>query len=407
MSARRRGTGVKCLLVTEVFPPQTGGSGRWLYEVYRRMAGVVVAAGEHAGAEEFDAGQELAIERMPLTFDSWGVFSGRGVSRYWRAYRRLAKLARRQRATELHCGKCLPEGWLAWMLKQAHGLRYVCYVHGEELSVVQKSRELTWMTRRVLGGARLVVANSQNTARLLREQWPVADKRLAVLHPGVDAQRFVPAERDGERRQKLGWSGRQVVLTVGRLQIRKGHDMLIRALPAIARRVPHVLYAIVGDGAERPRLEKLASELGVRELVRFHGEPADDELIDCYQQCDLFALPNREVNGDFEGFGMVLVEAQACGKAVIAGASGGTSETMQVGRTGLLVPCEGPEKLAEAVSELLVDEPRREAMGLSARQWALGQFDWASLAQQAATILGMDPETRSGPQREQACTAAS
>lgn len=395
------------LLLTEVFPPQTGGSGRWLHEVYRRMPSVVVAAGEFAGAEKFDAGQELAIERVSLTFDSWGVFSGRGVKSYWRTYRRLAKLARRARASELHCGKCLPEGWLAWMVKQTYGLPYVCYVHGEELSVVQKSRELTWMTRRVLGGARVVVANSRNTARLLREQWPVAEKRLAVLHPGVDAQRFVPAERDEEVRQKLGWSGRQVVLTVGRLQIRKGHDMLIRALPAIARRVPSVLYAIVGEGAERPRLEKLAGELGVRELVRFHGEPADDELIGCYQQCDLFALPNREVNGDFEGFGMVLVEAQACGKPVIAGASGGTSETMQAGQTGLLVPCEGPEKLAEAVSELLLDDARRQAMGRTGRQWALAQFDWASLAQQAATILGMEAKTSNSKVHDAVCAAAS
>jgi phosphatidylinositol alpha-1,6-mannosyltransferase len=397
---------VRPLLVSEVFPPQTGGSGRWLYEIYRRIPGAVAAAGEFDGAEEFDADQELAIERMPLTFDSWGAFSGRGVSNYWRAYRRVAELARRERASELHCGKCLPEGWLAWMIKQTHGLPYVCYVHGEELSVAKTSRELTWMTRRVFGGARLVVANSRNTARLLRDQWPVPQKRLAVLYPGVDAQGFVPAERDEQRRQQLGWSGRQVVLTVGRLQIRKGHDMLIRALPAIARRVPSVLYAIVGDGQERSRLEKLAGELGVRELVRFHGEPADEDLIHCYQQCDLFALPNREVNGDFEGFGMVLVEAQACGKAIIAGASGGTSETMQVGQTGLLVPCEGPEKLAEAAIDLLSDAPRREAMGRAARQWAVAQFDWESLARQAANFLGMETGPSRREQRAAVCTAA-
>ena len=169
--------------------------------------------------------------------------------------------------------------------------------------------------------------------------------------------------------------------------------------------MPGVLYAIVGDGQERPRLEKLASELGVRDLVHFHGEPTDEELIGCYQQCDLFALPNREVNGDFEGFGMVLVEAQACGKAVIAGASGGTRETMQPGRTGLIVPCEGPDRLAEAVIELLTDELRRETMGHSARQWALAQFDWSSLAQQAATILGIERQPSRRQQREPVCTA--
>lgn len=382
------------LLASEVFPPQTGGSGRWLYEVYRRMprGSVVVAAGEYAGMQEFDSGEELAIERMRLTFPTWGLASVRGLSSYWRAYRRLAALVKEHGVLELHCGTCLPEGWLAWMLRRVRGIEYVCYVHGEELAIARTSRQLTWMARRVFRGARLVVANSQNTARLLRERWPVDETRLAVLNPGVDAQRFVPAEHDERVRQSLGWSGRRVVLTVGRLQIRKGHDMLIRALPAIARRVPNVLYAIVGDGGERQRLEKLVEELGVRELVRFHGELADERLIECYQQCDLFVLANREVNGDFEGFGMVLVEAQACGKPVIAGASGGTHETMRVPETGLIVPCESPEKLTEAVGDLLANESRRKAMGQAARKWALEQFDWTSLAQQASRILGLEEE---------------
>jgi phosphatidyl-myo-inositol dimannoside synthase len=397
----------RVLLVTEVFPPQTGGSGRWLYEVYRRMPqeSVFVAAGEYIGTEEFDRDEELAIERWPLNFANWGIGSLQGLGQYWRAYRWVAAEVRRHGVREVHCGKCLPEGWLAWMLKQTRRVPYVCYVHGEELSYADKSRELAWMMRRVFAGARLVIANSQNTARLLREKWPVDEKRLAVLNPGVDAQRFVPAERDERVRQSLGWSGRRVVLTVGRLQTRKGHDMLIRALPAIARRVPSVLYAIVGDGGERQRLEKLVDEIGVRELVRFHGEPADEKLIECYQQCDLFALPNREVNGDFEGFGMVLVEAQACGKPVIAGASGGTRETMRMPETGLIVSCEGPELLGEAVVELLTDEARCEVMGRAARSWAEKQFDWKSLAKQAARLVGieMEQERHSGTPQVNAC----
>src|SRR5205814_1805956 len=110
----------------------------------------------------------------------------------------------------------------------------------------------------------------------------------------------------------------------------------------------------------------------------------------CYQQCDLFVLPNREVNGDFEGFGMVLVEAQACGKPVIAGDSGGTRETMRPGETGLLVNCEGPELLANEVSELLLDRARREQMGSAARCWAEEQFDWQRLAARMKNVLEIE-----------------
>src|SRR4029453_2663396 len=125
-------------------------------------------------------------------------------------------------------------------------------------------------------------------------------------------------------RKELGRTGRQVVLTVGALQKRKGQDMMIRALPAIRRRCPDVLYAMIGEGWERPYLDKLVADHGVGDLVQFRGTPTDDEMIRCYQQCDLFALPNRQVGWDLEGFGIVLIEAQACGKPVVAGTSGGT-----------------------------------------------------------------------------------
>src|SRR5688572_16457870 len=121
---------MKALVVSEVFPPQTGGSGRWLYEVYRRMpaGSVAVAAGEYAGAAAFDAAQELETCRMPLAFPTWGFFSGAGLKHYLRAYRRLAERVRRERIGVFHCGKCLPEGWLGWLMKVRRGVPYVVFV---------------------------------------------------------------------------------------------------------------------------------------------------------------------------------------------------------------------------------------------------------------------------------------
>ena len=133
----------------------------------------------------------------------------------------------------------------------------------------------------------------------------------------------------------------------------------------------------------------------------FHEGITDEQLIACYQQCDIFALPNREVNGDFEGFGMVLVEAQACGKAVIAGASGGTRETMDIGETGLIGNCSTPDFLAKAVPELLHDNASLLAIGEAGRNWVLKHFDWTSLAEQAARILGIEGNGQIGhPQPE-------
>jgi phosphatidylinositol alpha-1,6-mannosyltransferase len=392
----------RVLLLSEIFPPTTGGSGRWFWEIYRRMPldRVAIAADDCAGAAEFDRSHNLLVHRLPLAMREWGVRSRSGLAGYWRTFHAVRRIIRAEGVSHVHCGRCLPEGWIAWLLKQACGVPYVAFVHGEELNTASVSREFRWMVRRVFRGAALVIANSRNTARMLSADWGVPAGQLHQLYPGVDTTRFVPAQRDAQVRSQLGWGERPVVLTVGRLQQRKGHDMLIRALRQIRQTVPNVLYAIAGDGDQRVALEQLVHQEAADGHVQFLGEVADDTLIRCYQQCDLFALPNREVAGDFEGFGMVLVEAQACGKPVIAGTSGGTAETMSVGATGQLVCCDGPDELARCVAELCSDAPRRAVMAAAARDWAVRQFDWTSLGQQAGRLLLPGTARRAGRRGE-------
>src|SRR5690606_35812380 len=149
-----------------------------------------------------------------------------------------------------------------------------------------------------------------------------------------------------------------------------------------------ILYVIVGDGDQRTALECLARELGVEGCIEFRGEIDDTAMIECYQQCDLFVLPNRNIDGDIEGFGIVLLEAQACGRPVIAGASGGTAETMRIGETGEIIDCTSPEPLASAIVRLLADPARRQKMGETARRWILEHFDWSILTGEAAEIFG-------------------
>lgn len=381
------------LVLTEVFPPRTGGSGRWLWELYRRVPAItgggraVVMAGRCDGDEAFDRTQDVEIHRAPLTFPSWGVVGVGALHRYWRIYRRAAKLMREHGLGAVHCGRCLPEGAVAWLLKRKRGAPYAVFVHGEELNTVATSRELSLLTRHVFGDATVLIANSHNTAAQLRRRWVVPAQRIEVLHPGVDTALFTPAPRDHTWRGAHGWNDRPVILTVGRLQKRKGHHLLIGALPRICAAAPDVLYAIVGDGERRAALQQQVNRLGLRNHVQFLGERADDELVRCFQQCDLFALPNVEIAGDFEGFGMVLVEAQSCGKPVIAGDSGGTRETMGGGVTGRIVDCTDIEALAGAVSELLTDRGRAAEMGGAARRWASSQFDWQVQARRAARMF--------------------
>lgn len=375
-------------LLTEIFPPMHGGSGRWFSEIYRRFpqGSVVAIVGKHGDSAPYDRSFPHPVHRFDLYSSEWGLRSVIGLRYYFRVWRGLRKLVRREQVEEIHCGRILPEGMAALFVRLTCGLPYVCYVHGEDVEGALLSREFTLLTKLVIRYASKVVCNSQNTLRILNEKWNATEGQLVVMTPGVDIEHFNP-DASGERPEN--WRGRPVVLTVGRLQKRKGHDMMIRALPDICQQFPDLLYAIVGGGEELAYLRSLCKELGVERQVQFLGEVSDAEMVSYYRHCDLFALPNRRVGNDDEGFGMVLLEAQACGVAVLAGCSGGTSETMEAGVTGELVDCTRPKPLADSVCKLIGDDVKRRSMGLAGRQRVEQRFGWDSLARKATAVFSI------------------
>jgi phosphatidylinositol alpha-1,6-mannosyltransferase len=385
------------LLLSDVFPPKTGGSGRWFWEIYSRLPRehFIIAAGEHPRQQDFDTSHDLKVFRVPLTLPHWGITSWKGFRGYWNTIRRLQPIAHTNRINMIHCARVLPEGVMALGMKMRFGIPYLCYVHGEDITTARDSREYIFLIHRVIRGAERLIANSHNTKSILCEEWKVPSDRVNVLHPGVDTTRFLPAAYDPAARRDLRWDKRTVLLTVGRLQKRKGQDHMILAMRALTTEFPDLLYSILGDGEERTELERLTKEQNVTNHVQFLGEADDRRLIRCYQQCDLFILPNRQVGRDIEGFGMVLLEAQACCKPVIAGDSGGTRETMDVGRTGLIVDCQSPEEIARNVAQLLRNRESMRVMGTSARTWVETRFDWAPLASQAAELFNSHTRHRS------------
>jgi phosphatidylinositol alpha-1,6-mannosyltransferase len=377
------------LLLSDIFPPKTGGTGRLFWQIYHRLppADFRFAVGEHPGAAAFDAAHNLRVFRLPLEMRNRSITSWNSVKHYLRTARSIRKLARQEGVRMIHAARPLSEGLVARMVRLRTGIPYCCYVHGEDISVAMTSRELRWLTTRVLRGATAVIASSSFARELLLRDWPVPPEKTRLLHPGVDCDYFQPAPLDAEGRKRLGWEGKQVILTAGRLQRRKGQDVMIEVVARLRDRFPNLLYAIVGDGEDRTRLAELVTRLGVVSQVQFLGEVKDADLRQCYQQCDIFALPNRSVGRDVEGFGMVLLEAQACGRPVLAGASGGTGETLKPDETGVLVPCDRPDEPAVALAELLADSERLTRMGRAGRAWVEGKFNWPALAIEAERMF--------------------
>lgn len=385
----RKEAGLKTLLVTENFPPKPGGSGRWFWELYSRLpkSEYAVFAGTGVETDKFDEMSTLDISRFNLSSPEWGFLSVKGLLFYITTVWQIKKQIKLKNITNLHCGRVLPEGVMAWILNILTGIPYSCYVHGEDLETAASSREQSFLCKQVIKRATHIICNSHNSAGLVAKFGEAARSKAIVLHPGVDSNKFIPAEPNFEIRTALNWLNKKVVITVGRLQARKGQDMMIRALPAIKKEVPNILYAVIGDGDCLESLQNLAAELDVADSVQFLREISDQQMIQCYQQCDLFILPNRTIDKDIEGFGMVLVEAQSCGKPVIAGDSGGTRETMSIGHSGFIINATIPANIATNIIDLCKNETELARMGKQGRKHVLQNLDWQALVQQAKSFF--------------------
>ena len=379
----------KVLVLTENFPPVSGGSGRWFWELYSRLPKeqYLILADDIDGSAAFDKTHDLNILRIPLKSSQWGLRSIRGLKFYWRVIRQIRTIIKQHQITHIHCGRVIHEGVTAWLLKLITGTPYLCYIHGEDVETAATSGEHSLMVKQVCKHADLLICNSHNSANIVKRLNYAGVDKIQVLHPGVDASSFVPAADDEAFKRQMGWQDRNVVITVGRLQERKGQDMMIRAIVLLKQQFPEILYAIVGRGECLESLKALSTELCLNDHVQFLTDITDPQMIQCYQQCDVFILPNRTIGIDIEGFGMVLVEAQSCGKPVIAGDSGGTKETMLLNESGFVIDCNDATSIATTVAKLLVDSDLCHKMGKIGRKHVESQLDWQAHVQKASLLF--------------------
>lgn len=271
--------------------------------------------------------------------------------------------ALRTRARTIVIGELQGLGWLALLLAFLGPWRIVMYTHGEEVVQTAYNR-LARLRGPALRASDVVLAVSGFTRDRLVADFGVAAGRIRLVPPGVDLERFTPGE-----------VGEPFVLGVGRLIERKGFDRLIEAFAAVAPDFPDYRLRIAGQGPEMDRLKMIAADRGIAGRVDLLGGVDDDTLTGLYRRCALFAMPNRTLaDGDTEGFGLIFLEANACGKAVIGGRAGGAVDAIVDGETGLLVDGEDGAAVATALRRLLGDRELRArlAAGGLARARKLG-----------------------------------
>jgi phosphatidylinositol alpha-1,6-mannosyltransferase len=371
----------RTLLVTNDFPPRTGGIQRYLLELATRLPdGELVAyAPEWPGCAAFDAGLPFPVYRHPT---SLMVPEPTVVAR-------AVRLARAHAVATVWFGAAAPLALLGPRLRRTTDVRRVlASSHGHEVgwSMLPGARQAL---RRIGQDADVVTTVSRYTrGRVAAAFGPTA--ALEPLPPGIDADRFRPdAGARAAVRRLHGLGDAPVVTCVSRLVARKGQDMLIRALAWVRARVPGTRLLLVGGGPDAARLRALAAACDVAAAVVFAG-PVTDTDLPAYQAAgDVFALPCRTRGGglDVEGLGIALLEAAASGLPVVAGRSGGAPETVQEGQTGHVVDGRDLPALVDALVGLLGDRAGAAAMGAAGRVWMQAAWGWSDRAAWLSALL--------------------
>jgi len=373
------------LLVTNDFPPKVGGIQSYLYELWRRLPPeeTHVLTTPYAGAADWDAAQPFSIERVRRRV----LLPAPGLARH------VDAMAREREADVIFLDPVLPLGLVG---RRLHAAPHVLIAHGAEVNVPGRLPGSRTLARRVLRAASGLVAAGEYPARVAARVTGAALPTL-VVPPGVDPDRFRPLNtRDREEaRRRFGIAtDRPLVLGLSRLVPRKGFDVLIDAVTGLD---PRVQLAVGGAGRDARRLARRAAERGITDRCTFLGRVPEADLADLYGCADVFAMMCRERWGglEAEGYGIVFVEAAACGVPSVAGRSGGSHEAVVDGVTGLVVDPHDAGGVRAALDRVLGDDALRERLGAAARKRAVDELTYDSQVERLLPVTRGDLGTLS------------
>lgn len=399
--------GARIVLLNFYFSPSVGGIQRYVHELVQASPAIVRAVAPAMRGDDRSiprpGGAPVPVDRVRCLYERATadtrayklLFLPANLMLFFGTLRALWPRRREFDAIVTGSSDFAPVGALVARLL---GKSFGTIVHGKDVLPGRRGPLSWYKSRFVMGalrGARAVFCNSEFTAEFARSRG-VSPERVRVLHPIVDAENVdpSPAPRLDPELEARAAAASLRLITVARLIERKGTAEILRAMAELARTGDlasraadgrnasdprsRVFLFVAGDGPERPRLERLAEELGLRDRVAFLGEiPWGGRIMAHYRLADLCVLPSKVLPGDVETFGMVYVEAALYGLPSIGTRSGGVGDAIADGETGILVePGEaGVPELARAIGRFLEEPELAREMGERARARAVATFN--------------------------------
>jgi phosphatidylinositol alpha-1,6-mannosyltransferase len=370
------------LIVTSDFPPTDGGIARLASELADALHRngeeiVVLTTSKTKGIPGSQQQQELRVIRT-----GWGNVR---LLRYLSLFMSLCRILLTYKVGRIHALIWFPDGVASMLASGIFRTPYFVSTYAADISLGNtplKRYLLKRLMLLVLSRAKKITAISHYTKAKLTD-YGVNPQKIVIIPGGTDAERFNPEVDATQVIQQFNLLNKKVIMTIGRLEERKGHDMVMKSLIQVLGEVPEAVYLIVGKGQELSRLKEMVTELELDGHVIFAGYVEEERLVEYYNACDVFIMPSREITaaGDAEGYGIVYLEANACGKPAIGGKSGGIPDAIVNGYNGILVDPLSTEEIADSLIELLRDEHLAKEMGMNGRRRVLNELSWDAIAE--------------------------
>lgn len=376
--------GKSVLFITSEFPPGPGGIGTQAYQLSDRLHKLgwnmnIVASQDYVTVEDV----EKFNSRLPFNI-TYRRSEGSLPVKLWSYMRKILKVYRDSKADVIITSGDTPT-FFVLLLRLFMHKPWVIIEHGNiQLGMVQKLKKIA------LRKANEIIYVSDRTRKHIEEFSGISPEKYIIIPNGGDERVYskIPAEEIQQYRQQFA-AFSPLLLTVGNVSVRKGQEIVIRALPEIKKQFPNVLYIMAGKPTIQDEMQALADQLGVGGNIHFTGIVSEAELVNLYNSVDLFLMTSRRDTrtNEIEGFGIAVIEAALCGRAAVVSGNSGLAEAVEEGVTGFVTEENNPASVADAVIKLFTDNILRQQMENAAYTRANQSLTWEKVALQYDAVL--------------------
>jgi phosphatidyl-myo-inositol dimannoside synthase len=368
------------ILFTLEYPPQKGGVAKYYENLANNWPGDNFYILANGGKKDLPK-----LKFRPLISR---LIRPRWLPSFFYLYRAIINYQSPIINCHIIVGQILPLGIPTYILSKLLKFKYSVVLHGLDFSLAMARKKTT---SKILSSADKIICANSYTANLVKSFNSSLAPKINIVNPGIESTIIRNPQKTAELIKKHNLENKTVLFGLGRLVKRKGFDQVIRATKTVSLKNPEVVLVIGGSGPEEDSLKKIANSFFEENSnpIIFLGKIDDEEYWAWLELCDIFIMTSRNLDGDFEGFGIVYLEANLAGKPVIAGDSGGVREAVINNVTGLLVDPENTSAIIEAIIKLANDKNLRNNLGASGNRRVVETLSAKKQAEKIYNLLNI------------------